>query len=85
MLWDTNSGVLRGCVPHEGSKRICYTKKKVFNGMTPTFARKYDKDVENQVESFPSFIMARNMHDECLKMSKDRESTKLEKKTTQRS
>ena len=79
-LWDANSGVFWGHVPHEGSKRICHIKKKVFNGAMLVFAKKHDNDVENQVESLPSFIMTRNTHDECLKMNKDCVSAKIEEK-----
>ena len=63
-LWDNNSGVFRGYEPHEGSKNIYYIKKKVFNDMLSAFTKKYDKDVENQFESLPSFIMAKNTYDE---------------------
>ena len=56
------------------------TTKKAFNDVISAFAKKYDKDVEDQVESLPSFIIARKTHDECLKMNKERDEAKLAEK-----
>ena len=52
------------------------TPKKGFDDVAPAFAKKCDEDVEDQVESLPSFIMASNTCDECLKMSKERDEAK---------
>ena len=68
-LWDTSSGMLRGHVPHEGAKRFYYAKQNFFKDMMPAFAKKYDQDVEDKTQSLPSFVMAKNINDECNKTS----------------
>ena len=54
--------------------------KKKFNDMMPAFAKKHDQDVEDQVQSLPSFIMARNTCDEHNKMNKEHDEKKLAEK-----
>ena len=79
-LWDNNSGASQCHEPHEGSKRMCCTKNKVRNGTLSAFAKKYEKDAENQVESLPSFEFSKNACDDHLKMNVDHEHAKLEVK-----
>ena len=52
----------------------------MLNDVVPDFAKKCDKDVEDQVESLPSFIMARNACDEHNEMNKERDEAKLAEK-----
>ena len=55
-------------------------QKKEFDDATLAFAKKNGKDVEDQVESLPSFIIAINARDEHLKMNKERYEANLAEK-----
>ena len=41
------------------------------NDLIPTFTEKYDKDIEEGLESLPSFVMAKNIYAEYRKMLKE--------------
>ena len=76
-LSDRSSGVFRGHVPHEGVKRLCYTKQKMFKDMMPAFAKKHDQDVEDKMQSLPSFPMAKNLNGECNETINEHEGKNL--------
>ena len=48
--------------------------------MTPDFAKKHDKNVEDKMQSLPSFVMAKNMLEEHTKTNKEHEEKKLAEK-----
>ena len=49
----------------------------MINDLIPTFAEKYNKNIEEGLEPLLSFAMAKNMHVECRKMLKDRQEQKV--------
>ena len=82
-LWDKDVGVLRSHEEPKGEKQSHYVKNKIMNDYLPSFEKKYDGDINNNINPLPSFVMAKNMkeaHDKMLKDHEDMKKAKEEKR-----
>ena len=61
-----------------GSKRLYYTKTKIINDILPVLSDQFDTDIKYNNNPLPSFIVAKNMHNNYINMLKDKEETKKE-------
>ena len=77
-LWDDVVGVFKNCEAPRGSKRLHYTKTKIINDILPALSDQYDADIKHNNNPLPSFIMAKNTHNDHINMLKDKEKTKKE-------
>ena len=67
-LWDDVVRVFKNYETSHGSKRLYYTKTKIMNDILPALSDQYDTDIKQNNNPLPSFIMAKNMHNDYISM-----------------
>ena len=77
-LWDDAAGGFKNYETPRGSKRLCYTKTKVVNDFFLALSDQCDVDIKDNENTLPSFVMAKNTHNDYINMTKDKERTKKE-------
>ena len=67
-LWDKERGVFRNYEEPKGDKQLHYVKKKLMDDVLPALGKKYDLDVNNNINPLPLFVMVKNIQDSYIYM-----------------